>query len=82
MSLHVLEHLTPICLFCYGESPRLLSNWLGLTHIYMVVHTIGPPIIIAVHSRDVTILGEELFQLLGFSVTQIWPLQSHPVTSG
>jgi hypothetical protein len=41
-----------------------------------VVHSVGPSVVIAVRSKDVSIRGE-IFQLSGFSVT---PLQSRPVT--
>jgi hypothetical protein len=59
--LHALEHLVHSCLFCQGESPWGFANWSSLSRIYMVVHSVGPSVVIAVHSKDVTMLSEELF---------------------
>jgi hypothetical protein len=52
-------------------APQGLADCLSLFRIYTVVHSIGPSVVIALHSEDVSALSEELFQLLGFSVTQV-----------
>jgi hypothetical protein len=43
-----------------------LGNWLGLSCIYMVIHSVGLFAVITVHGKDVSVLGEELFQLSNF----------------
>jgi hypothetical protein len=56
-----------------GKNPRGLADRSGLPRVCTVVHFVGPPVVIALHSNGDTVLGEELVQLLGFSVTQVWP---------
>jgi hypothetical protein len=58
---------------CFARGSLLggMVDWSGLPRIYMVVHSVGPPVVIALHSKDVTVLSEELFQLLGFRVSQV-----------
>jgi predicted nucleic acid-binding protein len=36
-----------------------------------VVYFVDPSVVIAIHSKDVFVLSEELFQLSGFSVTEV-----------
>jgi hypothetical protein len=50
---------------CFARGSLLagLANRLVLSHIYTVVHSVGPSVVIALHCKDVPILGEELFQL-------------------
>jgi hypothetical protein len=38
-----------------------------------VVHSVCTSVVIAVHSKEDSVPGEELFQVSGFSVTSVWP---------
>jgi hypothetical protein len=59
-------------LFCQRYSPRRLANWSGVSRIYVVVHFVGPPIVLVISSKDVLVLGQEFFQPLEFSVGLVW----------
>jgi hypothetical protein len=41
--------------------------------MYTVELSVGPSVVILLYSKDVYILGNELFQLTAFSGTQVWP---------
>jgi hypothetical protein len=45
-----------------------------------LIHSVGPFVVIALHSKNVFVLGEEFFQFSRSSITA--PLQSRPVTLG
>lgn len=70
--MHVLKHLAHIRLFV-RETPLEGANRSGLYRIYTVIHSVVPFVLIVVHSKDISVLVEELFQLSAFSFTQIWP---------
>jgi hypothetical protein len=55
-SLHALEHLTYIRLFCYGNRTVVLANWSDSSRIYTVVQSVGPPLVIAFHSKGIPVL--------------------------
>jgi hypothetical protein len=70
----VLEHVTHICQVFSGD-----GDWSGFSHVYTIVQSVGLSLVIALHIKDVSILGEELFQHSGFSITQVWPGWCHHV---
>lgn len=49
----------------------MLVNRSGIPYIITVVYFVDPSVVIAIHSKDVFVLSEELFQLSGFSVTEV-----------
>jgi hypothetical protein len=55
----------------------VLVDWLGLPRIYMVVRSVGLSVVIALHSKHVSVLDKELFQLSGFTITQVWSSCNH-----
>jgi hypothetical protein len=46
-ALIVFKHPTHLCPFCQGQSPRGLANLMGVSRIYVVIHPVGPSIVLA-----------------------------------
>jgi hypothetical protein len=45
-----------------------LANRSGVSRVDVMIHFVSPSVVFAVHSKNISVFGEKLFQLLNFSV--------------
>jgi hypothetical protein len=71
--------VTPRCFVSSSMSPTSswgMADWSGFSHVYTMVQSVGPSLVIALHIKDVSILSEEPFQHSGLA----WLVPSCPAT--
>jgi hypothetical protein len=65
--------ISPTSALLLEAASRGLADRSDLSLVYTVIHSVRPSVVIALRSKNVSVLGEELFQHMGFIATQVWP---------